>query len=152
MISEKRWFTKQHFSGMMLKSAQEADKAGRLAQLGERSLDVRKVAGSIPVPSICRTEIRFRLQFILSMVSYLSLMTRFLGQAVKTPPSHGGNRGSIPLGTAMKPPYMRRFFFAFLHEMMLESKGVLSPTDATNCSVSAKLPGIMKLFLDNSRE
>ena len=25
---------------------------GRLAQLGERSLDVRKVAGSIPVPSI----------------------------------------------------------------------------------------------------
>ena len=26
-----------------------------------------------------------------------SSMTRPIGQAVKTPPSHGGNRGSIPL-------------------------------------------------------
>lgn len=27
---------------------------------------------------------------------------RSIGQAVKTPPSHGGNRGSIPLSTAFK--------------------------------------------------
>ena len=26
-----------------------------------------------------------------------------IGQAVKTPPSHGGNRGSIPLSTALEP-------------------------------------------------
>ena len=26
--------------------------------------------------------------------------TRFVGQAVKTPPSHGGNTGSIPVRTA----------------------------------------------------
>ena len=26
---------------------------------------------------------------------------RSVGQAVKTPPSHGGNRGSIPLRTAL---------------------------------------------------
>jgi hypothetical protein len=25
------------------------------------------------------------------------VLTRLIGQAVKTPPSHGGNRGSIPL-------------------------------------------------------
>ena len=31
--------------------------------------------------------------------------TRFVGQAVKTPPSHGGNTGSIPVRTAkyLKP-------------------------------------------------
>ena len=28
--------------------------------------------------------------------------TRPLGQAVKTPPFHGGNRGSIPLGVTIK--------------------------------------------------
>ena len=28
-------------------------------------------------------------------------MTRPLGQAVKTPPFHGGNRGSIPLGVTI---------------------------------------------------
>ena len=27
------------------------------------------------------------------------MLTRSIGQAVKTPPSHGGNRGSIPLST-----------------------------------------------------
>ena len=33
------------------------------------------------------------------------LYTRFVGQAVKTPPSHGGNTGSIPVRTAkyLKP-------------------------------------------------
>jgi hypothetical protein len=28
------------------------------------------------------------------------IQARSIGQAVKTPPSHGGNRGSIPLSTA----------------------------------------------------
>ena len=30
--------------------------------------------------------------------NYLITKLRLLGQAVKTPPFHGGNRGSIPLG------------------------------------------------------
>ena len=34
------------------------DVYGRLAQPGERSLDVRKVAGSIPVPSIFSCKIK----------------------------------------------------------------------------------------------
>ena len=38
-----------------------------------------------------------------------SIVTRSVGQAVKTPPSHGGNRGSIPLRTARKE--RRKLFF-----------------------------------------
>ena len=39
----------------------------------------------------------------------LDLQPRSVGQAVKTPPSHGGNRGSIPLRTAQKE--QRKLFF-----------------------------------------
>ena len=42
---------------------------------------------------------------------------RFLGQAVKTSPSHGENRGSIPLGTATvsnNSPTRRRKRLRFL--------------------------------------
>ncbi len=35
---------------------------------------------------------------------------RFLGQAVKTSPSHGENKGSIPLGTAQLSVYCRELF------------------------------------------
>ena len=35
----------------------------------------------------------------------------FLGQAVKTSPSHGENSGSIPLGTAKKTPDIRCLFY-----------------------------------------
>ena len=38
-----------------------------------------------------------------------SIVARSVGQAVKTPPSHGGNRGSIPLRTARKE--RRKLFF-----------------------------------------
>ena len=44
--------------------------------------------------------------------------TRFVGQAVKTPPSHGGNTGSIPVRTAKtkSPQYtvLRAFYFCKL--------------------------------------
>ena len=43
-------------------------------------------------------------------------MTWLIGQAVKTPPSHGGNRGSIPLSAVIKALKIRlrisSFFFA----------------------------------------
>ena len=40
----------------------------------------------------------------------------FVGQAVKTPPSHGGIRGSIPLRTAnvMKGSIFMCFLFCFI--------------------------------------
>ena len=46
-----------------------------------------------------------------------------VGQAVKTPPSHGGNRGSIPLRTTEIPEINLRFFlyqdtFLFLTEIL----------------------------------
>ena len=37
---------------------------------------------------------------------------RLIGQGVKTPPSHGGNRGSIPLSTAEPDPEMDRALFS----------------------------------------
>ena len=41
---------------------------------------------------------------------------RFVGQAVKTPPSHGGNTGSIPVRTAIKVlVFPSTFLFALLH-------------------------------------
>ena len=48
--------------------------------------------------------------------------TRFVGQAVKTPPSHGGNTGSIPVRTAkyLKPVHSWKhdvpaFFVVYIH-------------------------------------
>ena len=41
------------------------------------------------------------------------MLTRSIGQAVKTPPSHGGNRGSIPLLTVGRMPDIQVSFFFF---------------------------------------
>ena len=63
---------------------------GRLAQLGERSLDVRKVAGSIPVPSIKKVFRLFlktflcltqkgrceKVYFLTSSLNYLLVISR----------------------------------------------------------------------------
>ena len=48
----------------------------------ERPVHTREVTGSTPVAA--------------------TIFLRPLGQAVKTPPFHGGNRGSIPLGVTNK--------------------------------------------------
>ena len=42
-------------------------------------------------------------QITLKVTYEIDLTTKFwlLGQAVKTPPFHGGNRGSIPLGVTI---------------------------------------------------
>ena len=37
-----------------------------------------------------------------------------LGQAVKTPPSHGGIRGSIPLEATRKKELKKLFFYCFI--------------------------------------
>ena len=47
-----------------------------------------------------------------------------IGQAVKTPPSHGGNRGSIPLSTAEKLLNFRSFFV--VSEMSRHTAGYLT--------------------------
>ena len=44
-----------------------------------------------------------------------------IGQGVKTPPSHGGNRGSIPLSTAKDVEVIRHPFFSFL-EVFIHGK------------------------------
>ena len=46
---------------------------------------------------ICAFQIRKHLQCIIECV-IINLVMRLHGQAVKTPPFHGGNRGSNPLG------------------------------------------------------
>ena len=43
----------------------------------------------------------------------------FVGQAVKTSPSHGENRGSIPLRTAGRIQKISESFFSFLHILIL---------------------------------
>ena len=52
MKNSKTAFTIAAKSVRIASFVKEHIRRGRLAQLGERSLDVRKVAGSIPVPSI----------------------------------------------------------------------------------------------------
>lgn len=57
--------------------------------------------------------------------------TRFVGQAVKTPPSHGGNTGSIPVRTAkyLKPvhswkhdvPAFSLYIFIYEAELFMSS-------------------------------
>ncbi len=44
---------------------------------------------------------------------YTEVVIWLVGQAVKTPPSHGGNRGSIPLRAAFESQFILRFFFYF---------------------------------------
>ena len=41
----------------------------------------------------------------------------FVGQAAKTSPSHGENRGSIPLRTAFRRIQVVSFFFTFLSDV-----------------------------------
>ena len=67
--------------------------------LVERCVRDAEVAGSNPVASTCHS--------------------RSVGQAVKTPPSHGGNRGSIPLRTARKE---QRELFFFLSGIGTENR------------------------------
>ena len=52
----------------------------------------RGVVGSSPT----RGAIRIMINLIYRL--FLFFITRLHGQAVKTPPFHGGNRGSNPLG------------------------------------------------------
>ena len=68
-------------------------------------------------------KIKKRLDFFRK-VSYTKIVRWLVGQAVKTPPSHGGNRGSIPLRAIvllLKPPQnqcctvLRGFCFASLN-------------------------------------
>ena len=40
----------------------------------------------------------------LETIGYTKIVRWLVGQAVKTPPSHGGNRGSIPLRATVKNP------------------------------------------------
>ena len=58
---------------------------------------------------------------------------RFVGQAVKTPPSHGGNTGSIPVRTAKrKYRFVFPFFIswdAFSHEIKQSTKITLRQTE-----------------------
>ena len=42
---------------------------------------------------------------------------RLRGQAVKTPPFHGGNRGSIPLGVTKNPRSQERGFLLFHYSL-----------------------------------
>ena len=53
--------------------------------------------------------------FSTTPLYYASTVFWLIGQAVKTSPSHGENRGSIPLGTAKKAVLLENkaaFFFA----------------------------------------
>ena len=58
--------------------------------------------------------------FFLGIVYYNQ--ARFVGQAVKTPPSHGGNTGSIPVRTASRTncfygKYLYKYFpFSFTQD------------------------------------
>ena len=63
-----------------------------LAQSVEHAAVNRSVVGSSPTGGVfgnMKSDIKF------------SFSTRLHGQAVKTPPFHGGNRGSNPLGVIM---------------------------------------------------
>lgn len=53
---------------------------------------------------------------------------RFVGQAVKTPPSHGGNRGSIPLLTVGRMPDIQ-VSFSFLGKEKPSGRGRLQDTE-----------------------
>ena len=66
--------------------AQYSTVCGAVAQLGERLNGIQEVVGSIPSSST-------------SIIETCSV--RPLRLAVRTPPFHGGNRGSIPLGDAI---------------------------------------------------
>ena len=52
---------------------------------------------------ICKFERNSFKKYLQSEVGYVIVINGswFVGQAVKTPPSHGGNRGSIPLRTVL---------------------------------------------------
>ena len=99
-------------------------KYGSIAQLGEHLPYKQRVTGSIPVVSTkygsvaqlvrvpaCHAGGRgfepllsrqlFKVRCNKRILQYDEQKPRPLGQAVKTPPFHGGNRGSIPLGVTI---------------------------------------------------
>ena len=64
-----------------------------IAQLVEHAAVNRAVVGSSPTRGAVRMGVRYS-----RIHSYFYKNIRLHGQAVKTPPFHGGNRGSNPLG------------------------------------------------------
>ncbi len=56
---------------------------------------------------------KFLLQFTTGDDIIIERQIRPVGQAVKTPPSHGGNRGSIPLPAILKTSDLFRGFLLF---------------------------------------
>ena len=78
------------------------DTNGNMAQLVEQLTVNQWVTGSSPViPAICwcgsTVEQLTCNQQVVGSIPIASSILWPLGQAVKTPPFHGGNRGSIPL-------------------------------------------------------
>ena len=61
----------------------------------EHSAVNRVVVGSSPTRGVVRTNMIYHTEGKLVL---LACLIRLHGQAVKTPPFHGGNRGSNPLG------------------------------------------------------
>ena len=73
--------------------------------------------------------------------------TRPLGQAVKTPPFHGGNRGSIPLGVTicgyrisviLQPSKLERWVRFPLPTLLVFTKGKLGVVDGLSPSGKAQ--------------
>ena len=61
----------------------------------ERTAVNRDVVGSSPTRGVVRTNMIYHTEGKLVL---LACLIRLHGQAVKTPPFHGGNTGSIPVG------------------------------------------------------
>ena len=64
-------------------------------------------------------------EFLLDFFGFdvIIINTRPVGQAVKTPPFHGGNRGSIPLGVTKNPRTIVRGFL-FIHFLLKMCKRI----------------------------
>ena len=87
--------------------------------------------------------------------------TRFVGQAVKTPPSHGGNTGSIPVRTAelsIQCLYRflrnccRHWIFVFLIQMFVYLFDIFK--QSTNGAIYKPIPylGDIRLFIAEDTE
>ena len=62
----------------------------------------------------------------------------FVGQAVKTPPSHGGIRGSIPLRTAIKQkPHVEVYVFFMQNKLLIFLKQYPANTKFTGPAVTS---------------
>ena len=71
--------------------------------------------------------------FLCDIIESVPRNIRPVGQAVKTPPSHGGDRGSIPLRVTKKKTDTLGICLLFLHSKIGESKKAVVNDSLKGC-------------------